>query len=67
MTVPKGPLGPEYKQRSLWRSRIMEKNHYGLVNVRTDGDVIMCATQDETEDDWLIHTFKARANVQAPS
>ncbi len=62
MTVPKGPLSAEYKKRSLWRSRIMEKNHYGLVNVRTDGEVIMCATQDETAEDWLIHTFEARAN-----
>ncbi|MDJ0872286.1 MAG: hypothetical protein QNJ87_11030 [Gammaproteobacteria bacterium] len=66
ITVPKGPLGAEYKRRSLWRSRILDKNHYGLVNVRTDGKLVMCATLDETEEDWLIHTFDARANIQAP-
>jgi hypothetical protein len=38
----------------------MEKNHYGLVNVRTDGELIMCATLDETAEDWIIHTFLAR-------
>ena len=25
-----------------------------------DGDVIMCATLDETEDDWIVHRFAAR-------
>jgi beta-lactamase superfamily II metal-dependent hydrolase len=61
MTVANGPLSARYKKRSLWRSRILDRNHYGLVNVRTDGDLIMCATMDETEDDWVIHSFDARA------
>ena len=38
----------------------MTKNHYGLVNVRTDGKTIMCATMKETADGWSIHTFPAR-------
>ena len=63
MTVPRGPLSAEYRSRSLWRARILDRNHYGLVNVRTDGDVIMCATLNETESDWLVHTFVARANA----
>lgn len=33
---------------------------YGLVNVRTDGSKILCATLDEAEDDWRIETFPAR-------
>ncbi len=62
-TVPKGPLGAEFKWRNLWRARVMDKNHYGLVNVRTDGTTILCATMDETEEDWIIHTFPARARA----
>ncbi len=44
--------------------RIMHRNHYGLVNVRTDGTTLMCATLDETEEDWIIHTFPARTRVE---
>jgi beta-lactamase superfamily II metal-dependent hydrolase len=33
---------------------------YGLVNVRTDGDKILCATLDEKEGDWRIRTFRSR-------
>ncbi len=47
------------KQR-VWKTRVMENNHYSLVNVRTDGKTIMCATLDETEDKWVIYTFSAR-------
>lgn len=59
-TVPQGPMNPRHEQRKVWRSRIMHKNHYGLVNVRTDGELIMCATIDETEKDWIVHAFPAR-------
>lgn len=62
--VPQGPLGASLKRSSLWRARIMDRNHYGLVNVRTDGTTVMCATMDETEDDWIIHTFPARTRVE---
>ncbi|UII81078.1 ComEC/Rec2 family competence protein [Flagellimonas sp. CMM7] len=60
LTKPNGPLSPENTIKSAWRSRVMEKNHYGLVNVRTDGDTIMCATLDETEHKWVAHSFPAR-------
>lgn len=33
---------------------------YGLVNVRTDGKTILCATMDEKDNGWRIHKFKAR-------
>ncbi len=62
--VPQGPLGASLERSNLWRSRIMHRNHYGLVNVRTDGATIMCATLDETEEDWIIHTFPARTRVE---
>lgn len=55
-----GPISSINVRKRAWRSRIMEKNHYGLVNVRTDGKTIMCATLAETEEKWVIHTFPAR-------
>jgi hypothetical protein len=33
---------------------------YGLINVRTDGNKILCATLDETNNDWRIKTFYSR-------
>lgn len=50
----------QYGNRSVWRSRIMTKNHYGLVNVRTDGKTIMCATMKESGDGWTVNSFPAR-------
>ena len=33
---------------------------YGLVNVRTDGEKILCATLDESDSSWRIKTFQSR-------
>jgi len=33
---------------------------YVLVNVRTDGETIMCATMKEAKRSWNIQTFSAR-------
>lgn len=33
---------------------------YGLVNVRTDGDTILCATMDEKDAGWRIHKLRSR-------
>ncbi len=50
----------QYDNQSVWKSRIMTQNHYGLVNVRTDGETILCATMKEAGDGWTVHTFPAR-------
>jgi hypothetical protein len=60
LTVPLGPVDEENVSNRAWRTRVMQKTHYGLVNVRTDGKTIMCATMDETEHKWIVHTFPAR-------
>ncbi len=60
LSMPIVPFGTRTADKRAWRSRIMEKNHYGLVNVRTDGETIMCATLNETEKKWIIHHFPAR-------
>jgi len=49
-----------YGNQSVWRSRIMTRTHYGLVNVRTDGETVMCATMRESGSGWTVHTFPAR-------
>ncbi len=49
-----------YGNRSVWGSRVMTGNHYGLVNVRTDGGTILCATMKESGEGWTVHTFPAR-------
>ena len=50
----------QYGNKNLKGSRILTKNHYGLVNVRTDGETVMCATMKESGSGWTVHTFKAR-------
>jgi len=60
ISVPLVPFGNRNATKRAWRSKVMEKNHYGLVNVRTDGETIMCATLNETGKKWIIHSFPAR-------
>ena len=60
-------------QKELWKTksgeldlkgaRIMRKVHYGLVNVRTDGNMIMCATMKESGSGWTVHVFPAREHT----
>jgi beta-lactamase superfamily II metal-dependent hydrolase len=45
---------------ALSTARVVGGLIYGLVNVRTDGDKILCATLDEGENDWRIKTFRSR-------
>jgi beta-lactamase superfamily II metal-dependent hydrolase len=56
----RGPFDIRYDTRSLWRSRVMTKVHYGLVNLRTDGQKIICATIRESDEGWTINAFDAR-------
>ncbi len=60
LTVPLGPVEEQNETKRGWRTRLMQKTHYGMVTVRTDGKTIMCATLEETGDEWTIHTFPAR-------
>jgi hypothetical protein len=47
-------------ERSFWKPYVMTGVVYGLVNVRTDGNKIMCATMREEGGGWTIRTFDAR-------
>lgn len=47
-------------QRALTDMPVVPGIIYGLVNVRTNGDKILCATRDEANADWEIETFDSR-------
>jgi len=55
-----GPFSTRYDTRSVRGARVMTKMHYGLVNVRTDGQKIVCATMREVGGGWTVHAFTAR-------
>jgi hypothetical protein len=42
---------------------VATKYVYGLVNVRTDGDLILCATMLEQGDDFDVKVFRAGVDV----
>jgi hypothetical protein len=46
--------------RRLKGSYIATGVRYGLVNVRTDGNQIICATQREDGEGWTVRSFNAR-------
>lgn len=45
---------------SLKKALVVGGLIYGLVNVRTDGNKILCATLDEKDNDWRIQTLYSR-------
>lgn len=55
-----GALNPSTKHRNLGGSRVVAGIVYGLVNVRTDGSKILCATLNETKAKWDVKTFESR-------
>jgi hypothetical protein len=48
--------GAKRTEVALSSARVVGGLIYGLVNVRTDGDKILCAVLDEGENDWRIKT-----------
>ena len=50
----------QVRKRDLWKSMFVSGIVYGLINVRTDGEKILCATMSETKKDWEIETFMSR-------
>ncbi|MEX2124740.1 MAG: SH3 domain-containing protein [Woeseia sp.] len=59
-TYFKGVWTRKIGQQNLEKARILDRVNYGLVNVRTDGKLIMCATQRDSGGGWTIQAFKAR-------
>ena len=55
-----GALKPTRGKRSLKGCYVVGGIVYGLVNVRTDGTTILCATRNEADLSWKIKTLPAR-------
>lgn len=55
-----GDLNPSTKTRSFWDKKIVSGIIYGLVNVRTNGKKILCASLSEKDDKWDIKEFQSR-------
>jgi len=48
------------KKVQLGKSMVVGGLIYGLINVRTNGDKILCATLDESSSKWRIKSFDSR-------
>lgn len=55
-----GALNPATVMRRLDKTYIVAGLTYGLVNVRTDGERILCATLNEGKNSWQVKEVKAR-------
>ncbi len=55
-----GALNPQDKSRTLDRLKTVHGIVYGLVNVRTDGKKILCATLNEGKKKWEVQCFESR-------
>lgn len=59
--VDAGALGATSKTKKLDSNcRIVTNLIYGLVNVRTDGKKILCATLNEADTTWQVKTVESR-------
>jgi hypothetical protein len=55
-----GDLRPTRVRRSLDETFIVAGLIYGLVNVRTDGETILCATLNEKSNTWQVRKVRSR-------
>ena len=55
-----GDLNPTAVTKSMVGTYIVAGLIYGLVNVRTDGETILCATMNEKDASWQIKKVKSR-------
>lgn len=55
-----GDLQPTKVKRKLDRTYVVAGLIYGLVNVRTDGEKILCATLSEKSNSWDVKTVRSR-------
>ncbi|PCI80995.1 MAG: hypothetical protein COB20_02565, partial [SAR86 cluster bacterium] len=58
--VKAGDLNPTKRSSTLSRRKIVDGIVYGLVNVRTNGNKILCAVLNEKKSKWEYQTFDSR-------
>jgi hypothetical protein len=55
-----GDLNPTTVKRRLNRTQVVAGLIYGLVNVRTNGETILCATLNEKDNTWHVQRLTSR-------
>ena len=55
-----GGLGNRNRTKPFWEGKVIGGIIYGLVNVRTDGETILCATLSEQDATWDYKVIKSR-------
>ncbi len=55
-----GDRNPKTETSRMGTRAIAHRMIYGLINIRTDGETIMCAALNEKDSKWNVTTFKAR-------
>lgn len=55
-----GDLNPTRIKKNFASTYIVAGLIYGLVNVRTDGETILCATLNEKDNTWQVKKFTSR-------
>jgi hypothetical protein len=55
-----GDINPTTIKRQLNQTNIVAGLIYGLVNVRTDGETILCATLNEKDNTWQLKKITSR-------
>jgi beta-lactamase superfamily II metal-dependent hydrolase len=58
--VSAGSLNPSKGSKPLSKAYAVAGVIYGLVNVRTDGEKILCATMNEKNNTWDVKEFESR-------
>jgi len=53
-------LNAKDKTKVMKKLKVVDSIVYGLVNIRTDGNKILCATLNEGKNKWEINTFRSR-------
>jgi len=60
VTFPKKKGQTKAAWKTLDRALVLSGLVYGLINVRTDGEKILCATMNEADQSWQIKTITSR-------
>ena len=55
-----GSCGHQTSPKSMNHLKVIDGIVYGLVNVRTDGKKILCATLNDGKSTWEIKSFNSR-------
>lgn len=55
-----GDLNPSKVERAMGSTLLVAGLVYGLVNIRSDGETILCATLNEADHSWQVRKLRSR-------